>query len=1382
MVGKNQKPVEIDDEIEILEDRKTRKGVKQSKFKKPAKEQERPKNNDSELFADIDLAGVSEAEKEEIKRAILMSKEEEKQEQIQAGQSRDETRKEKRNSQENSSQQFIEEICVDDDATQPPDSTVQDDLATEDETDGGQETEMQEDLEETEQSSNQDIYNISTDVDIYDEGQKGSASPSLALQLSESQSPVIEKKNESTLQDEDIESDEDGRDTDHTQESIVNQRSCSRDSDRQEFEMMARQELQTSQRSQSSSNGFEVDDQTEKDQKNLSQGTASHQNSEENMIHAASEPLKRHYRNVRKQNVNPVKYFATAGMDPVQCTKVIMQLFDIYAKNLRSAQSKCKTRMQWGEPVKSGQHQSKTIDMKRRGQGSQYMILSDDEDEHGTATEKKERDVKADRQNSEENDLPDLVKRASRRLRRGESNNKDILNAETQEYDPYEFENLNTNQSVEDLDDKDFCPNAVVRMRNMFPKSEKAKENRVTADGDGKVSKNVDTKGTRSRLKRGNKAGKVLVEDTQKNVFELSSDEESKFERNETPLVVEETQAFDIKETERSKQLRSYNSLNRNLEKGTGQHANIGVKTTRNNNDASDILHPSKKENLYGQEKTAEIQPEAGHSRRRGRPKKTLTLVEDTQDLDAEITGIKTSTRATEHSDRERRWEQESGVRFIRGKRKSFQLKSDSEEESIPETQEMDMSQNVTAIEKKTVKKTKKDHKDNGHTGSVTSKIGSVFHKVKEYFARKETCDDERISIDGEEVNENSQSPVITKKRKLYTEPDSTCLKNFENRKDDNDVRYLDPTTQRRKQGIATEVDNYHKAEAEKPLRGGERNELDVRQGRAGVKKLFSRPPSKESNASDDISISNSQGSTTLLDEQGDLYSTQISEKPDSFRRAKKTQRHAEAFNIHSSTNQDKFDSIVEGNTENTLVVKSVKKDYGRKSDTKIPRGAVADSGKISQFFSKVPKTNEVVNVDTDSDDSEIQFSNHLVSAKSKIIKNTNQNSVSASTNNENPIPVKPRNSAKKFKVPNPDSENESSNDSHTNEQFSNLMQERLSDSQNRLLGGQVTKECVRLRSANENSPVITSQFVDQINAQVHSTEGFGGARPKGLRTRKVSETVTSGQLEEHENYLKSDETTLSSRHEHKGGRVDGAKDQGTESVRKKVVPVGRVSPATYPCPLCNQKFSEEIIEIHASECVGDIEEEEEHEAFAQAINTRQLRRPPLGHRAHGASLNHSHHDDHPENTVHHHGNCYHDSDLEEEEEVLHDIMHYTASQHPVQIEDSDVQDVAKDIKISPGEPGEVQLCLICDEMIPKGVVLEQHMTRCLQEAKQQQLEVDKQGFNRVFNRVNQTAQPDTPRTTRRQLRNQDSSNVNLVTIRMDPSGNVQREEGARRE
>ena len=80
--------------------------------------------------------------------------------------------------------------------------------------------------------------------------------------------------------------------------------------------------------------------------------------------------------------------------------------------------------------------------------------------------------------------------------------------------------------------------------------------------------------------------------------------------------------------------------------------------------------------------------------------------------------------------------------------------------------------------------------------------------------------------------------------------------------------------------------------------------------------------------------------------------------------------------------------------------------------------------------------------------------------------------------------------------------------------------------------------------------------------------------------------------------------------------------------------------------------------------------------------------------------------------------------------------------------------------------------------MLPKGVVLEQHIQHCLLEAKQQQMEVDKEGFNKVFSRVNQAGDPDTPRTTRRQFRNQGNNNVNLVTINIDAAGHVQREEG----
>ena len=86
----------------------------------------------------------------------------------------------------------------------------------------------------------------------------------------------------------------------------------------------------------------------------------------------------------------------------------------------------------------------------------------------------------------------------------------------------------------------------------------------------------------------------------------------------------------------------------------------------------------------------------------------------------------------------------------------------------------------------------------------------------------------------------------------------------------------------------------------------------------------------------------------------------------------------------------------------------------------------------------------------------------------------------------------------------------------------------------------------------------------------------------------------------------------------------------------------------------------------------------------------------------------------------------------------------------------------------------ELQSCYVCDAMMVKGSVLEQHIQHCLLEAKQQQMEVDKEGFNKVFGRVQQPAEPDTPRTTRRQMRHKE----NLVTIRVDTSGNIQKEDG----
>ena len=810
-------------------------------------------------------------------------------------------------------------------------------------------------------------------------------------------------------------------------------------------------------------------------------------------------------------------------MDPVQCTKVIMQLFDIYAKNLKVAQSKCKDRMPWGEPVKSGQHQSKTIDVKKRGQGSQYMILADSDDETTKAIDKQGASATNDRQKQEmDDDLPNLENRCRRSLRRGDTVNKEMLTAETQAYDPYDFDDLNTNQNVEDADDKDFVPNVAYRMRKPAPKPENTEASKNSVNDNGEINRKAETKSTRGRGRRRNKEARILVEDTQKNVFELSSDEETNDKRNEIPVVVGETQDLDDDENIRSNQQRIPGNAQRNMGQGIGSHfMNNTAETMSSNLTTSEIVKTLHKENFYGKGVNAKIQSEAkvkadqGTNKRRGRPKKHVTLVEDTQDLDEEI-----SVKVNQINPK--------NTRPVRGKRKSFQLRSDSEEESIPETQELDLSPNITVIENKSVKETEYVQKDIGNTESIASKIGKVgsamFKTVKHYLSPRLGLDEEQSEDnDHDNINdENSQSPVIKRRKKLYTASEARDLLGTQQTKDGtHDASQQVPTVGRLRRGIIT---------IESETDG--RSEGSIVQGGAGVKKLFSRPPSKESNASDDISITTSQGSSTLLDDHGDLFSTQINEKPESFR-GRKAQRQVATAN----SKQNNFDNIKEGNNEEVLVVKAVKKDYRRKPNPRKLGGVnVVKSGNISKFFPKVPQNdNEIVSVDSDSDDSEVAH----IGTKQTATKSKNQNSAFVKNENENPIPGNCKAGTQKYTVnvpqvqmPNIISEGESSNDSI----------------QNVLPVGKT----LTLKAGNETSPVIPSQFMDQTDAQVHSTVGYGGARSKVVRTRKVSETITSGQLEKNADYHSVDEQRARMRNKRARGNTEETAGQ-EQPVRKKV-------------------------------------------------------------------------------------------------------------------------------------------------------------------------------------------------------------------------------------
>ncbi|KAJ8317721.1 hypothetical protein KUTeg_005625 [Tegillarca granosa] len=77
------------------------------------------------------------------------------------------------------------------------------------------------------------------------------------------------------------------------------------------------------------------------------------------------EPLCRKYRKMRLKSST---FTSASGIQNVDVhIKAILQYFDIYHKKLKQVQSQIPKTMEWGEPVRVGQHLDKTIDCRRRG-------------------------------------------------------------------------------------------------------------------------------------------------------------------------------------------------------------------------------------------------------------------------------------------------------------------------------------------------------------------------------------------------------------------------------------------------------------------------------------------------------------------------------------------------------------------------------------------------------------------------------------------------------------------------------------------------------------------------------------------------------------------------------------------------------------------------------------------------------------------------------------------------------------------------------------------------------------------------------------------------------------------------------------------------------
>ena len=742
-------------------------------------------------------------------------------------------------------------------------------------------------------------------------------------------------------------------------------------------------------------------------------------------------------------------------MDPVLCTKAILQLFDTYAKNLRAAQAKLQERMPWGVPIKSGQHQSRTIDMKRRGQESQYMLLSDSEEDEDKSDKSKTDHIDAGKCQERKNESETTGRR---RRARNVSNGDANTSAGTQPYDPFDFEDRNRNQNSDDFDDKDFLPDVSVRLSKQRGRQNNPVDSRSNKGSVARVNGKDEIKKARGRPKR--VKGKILVEDTQKDLYDISSDEDVKGGKENVQVVVEESQLSDTENMTNTENKQLRNNVKQRVKSKTDMQSLLNQQKETYCDSTKTDIDANKRERNTNTTSENRSNPNLNpklKSNCKGQRKKRDPLVEDTQDMDSDMQKTEDAKIAT---------------KSVRGKRKSFQLKSDSEEEnSIPETQEMDLSPDITVIEKKTSDiEEETDQKDKG---IFVSTIGSVFNKIKDYISPKAKVKDDAESsqhLDDEE----SQSPIIKKRRRLYKDPDSKfdkAPKEINKKIDFQDVRETNGNI-RGKRGAAN-IEN----EKMNDLNSGK-----------GAERLMSRPLSKESNTSDEVSITASQGSSTFLDEQGDLYCTQINEKPDEYRQTRLQRTNKAA--IHSEKSHANFDDIRQNNGANVLRVKSVKKDYsGRKAYSKKPGIITLQSESIENFFPKAAQKKVVISCDSDSDDPESPIrpsrtghnDNTNSSGKHKISQQLDDENPVNGLNEKSKVSRKNITTVPRIKVPRTDN---SVAETH------NLV--------------------------TENGPVKPSHFIDRLNASCkESSQCFGGARPKVARTRKVSETITSGELEE---------------------------------------------------------------------------------------------------------------------------------------------------------------------------------------------------------------------------------------------------------------------------
>lgn len=469
-----------------------------------------------------------------------------------------------------------------------------------------------------------------------------------------------------------------------------------------------------------------------------------------------------------------------------------------------------------------------------------------------------------------------------------------------------------------------------------------------TDDFDIHIDENSD--GKKSRKPRVNKKTdvtvEVLVEETQEEDIDFEeiiskSKEKADITVSETQIDGEEdyvevgTTADEAKQTE---------FLAKKIPYSRKHDKKIEIPDNSENNPfvVVDILEKKKKGSADKNKDKKIINP-MKRKKRKAKKIQNEVLVEETPDLDADCVATKIENK--------------------RIKRQCFKLGSSSEDENVPETQEMDVLENQSDQE------------------NARCCIVDLIDDENETDDKNNEKEETKNADNQASLDTNSQSPIIKKSKKQ-------CVSNT--KKGYSGSIGLD-------KGNEINTDALKEFPCEKKVRSVEGNRTNARKGRMlkdsaldsvdstkgdipkGVKNLFNRPLSKESidsNVSDDLSTTSSQRSSMIIDEQGDLYSTQYCEIKG---RKRKKVGHTEASNSNISTQRDDILEEVMTLEDSSDVDMSkpkrdrcdvsINKKKTRRTSVPIYPKKIPKVEKISRFFgTKVEGTSSRMPIDLDSD------------------------------------------------------------------------------------------------------------------------------------------------------------------------------------------------------------------------------------------------------------------------------------------------------------------------------------------------------------------------------------------------------------------------------